>query len=95
MTSNITEDTPPPISSPNFGYSPRWAVTAATLTGWRDAFLVAGEAALASRPGTGEELATERLKTKLGEALIERDLLREKITVLEAGRPLTRRRPRR
>jgi transposase len=70
-------------------------VTAATLTAWRDAFLAAGEAALAVRPGTGEELAVERLKAKLGEALIERDLLREKITVLEAGRPLARRRLRR
>ncbi len=70
-------------------------VTAATLTGWRDAFLAAGEAALTSRLGTGEELATERLEAKLGEALIERDLLREKITVLEAGRPLARRRSRR
>jgi transposase len=30
--------------------------TAATLSGWRDAFLAAGEAALATRPGTGEEL---------------------------------------
>src|SRR5687768_4643067 len=63
-------------------------VAAATLTGWRDAFLVAGEAALATRPGSGEELAAARLKAKLGEALIERDLLREKITVLEAGRSL-------
>jgi transposase len=70
-------------------------VTAATLSGWRDAFLAAGGAALATRPGTGEELAAEQLKAKLGEALIERDLLREKITVLEAGRPLARRRPRR
>ena len=70
-------------------------VTAATLTGWREAFLAAGGAALTSRPGTGAELAAERLKAKLGEALIERDLLREKITVLEAGRPLARRRPRR
>jgi transposase len=26
-------------------------VTAATLSGWRDAFLAAGEAALATRPG--------------------------------------------
>ena len=32
-------------------------VTAATLSGWRDAFLVAGEAALATRAGSGEELA--------------------------------------
>ena len=29
-------------------------VTAATLSGWRDAFLAAGEAALATRPGSGE-----------------------------------------
>ena len=67
-------------------------VTAATLSGWRDAFLAAGEAALTTRPGTGEELAAEQLKAKLGEALIERDLLREKITALETGRPLARRR---
>jgi transposase len=70
-------------------------VTAATLSGWRDAFLAAGEAALATRPGTGEELAAERLKGRLGEALIERDLLREKVAALEAGRPLARRRPKR
>jgi transposase len=70
-------------------------VTAATLSGWRDAFLAAGEAALATRPGPGEGLASERLKAKLGGALIERDLLREKITVLESGRPLARKRPRR
>src|SRR5438132_13934772 len=44
-------------------------VTAATLTGWRDAFLAAGEAALATRPGSGEELESDRLKSKLGEAL--------------------------
>ena len=69
-------------------------VTAATLSGWRDAFLAAGEAALATRPGTGEELESERLKGRLGEALIERDLLREKVAALEAGRPSARRRPR-
>ncbi len=70
-------------------------VTAAALSGWRDAFLAAGEAALATRPGTGEELAAGRLKAELGEALIARDLLAEKIAALEAGRPLARRRPRR
>jgi len=69
-------------------------VTAATLSGWRDAFLAAGEAALATRAGSGEELAAERLKGRLGEALIERDLLREKVAALEAGRPLARRRRR-
>ena len=68
-------------------------VAAAALSGWRDAFLMAGEAALTSRPGSGEELESERLRARLGQALIERDLLAEKIVVLEAGRPLARRRP--
>jgi transposase len=67
-------------------------VTAATLTMWRDAFLAAGEAALATRPGSGEELESDRLKARLGEALIERDLLQEKIAILESQRPLGRRR---
>jgi transposase len=67
-------------------------VTAATLTGWRDAFLAGGEAALVSRAATGEELESERLKAKLGAALIARDLLNEKIALLEAGRPFARKR---
>jgi transposase len=67
-------------------------VTAATLTAWRDAFLSAGEAALTTKPSTGEELESDRLKARLGAALIERDLLNEKITILEANRPLARRR---
>jgi transposase len=67
-------------------------VTAATLTGWHDAFLAGGEAALTTRAATGEELESERLKAKLGVALIERDLLNGKIALLEAGRPFARRR---
>jgi transposase len=67
-------------------------VTAATLSGWREAFLAAGEAALTTRAVTGEELESERLKARLGAALIERDLLHEKIALLEANRPLPRRR---
>ena len=69
-------------------------VTAATLTAWRDAFLAAGEAALTTKPATGEELESDRLKARLGAALIERDLLNEKIAMLEADRPLAPRRPR-
>ncbi len=65
-------------------------VMAATLTAWREAFLAGGEASLATRPGSGEALEAERLKAKLGEVLIERDLLHEKIAALEAGRPLAR-----
>lgn len=39
-------------------------VTVATLSGWRGAFLAAGEAALTTRPASGEELKSERLKAK-------------------------------
>src|SRR3954451_20059518 len=52
-------------------------VTAATLTGWRGALWAGGEASLMTRAATGEELESERLKAKLGAALIERDLLNE------------------
>src|SRR3954468_6501075 len=62
-------------------------VTAATLTGWRDTFVAAGEASLATRPTDGEALETERLKAKLGEMLLERELLDAKIAALEAKAP--------
>lgn len=67
-------------------------VTAAMLTRWREAFLSAREAALASEPESGEALENDGLKAKLGEVMIEHDLLHEKIAVLEAGRPLALRR---
>src|SRR4051812_49127127 len=70
-------------------------VTAATLTGWRDTFVAAGEASLATRSTNGEALETERLKAKLGEMLLERELLESKVAALEAKRPLARRRSRR
>ena len=67
-------------------------VTAATLTAWRDAFLTAGEASLATRPRDGEALESERLKARLGEMLLREELLEAKIAALEGGRPLARRR---
>ncbi len=67
-------------------------VTAATLSGWREAFLAAGEAALSTKPVSGEELESERLKAKLGEMLLREELLEAKIAALEGGRPLARRR---
>ena len=70
-------------------------VTAATLTTWRDSFLTAGEASLAARPTDGETLESERLKARLGEMLLKHELLEQKITSLEAGRPLARRRSKR
>ena len=71
-------------------------VTAATLTGWQDSFVAAGEASLATRPTTGDDLESERLKAKLGEMLLERELLEAKIAALEArgSGPLARRRSR-
>jgi transposase len=72
-------------------------VTAVTLSSWRDAFLAAGEASLATRPTDGEALESARLKARLGEMLLERELLEAKIAALEARdpRPLPRRRSRR
>jgi transposase len=67
-------------------------VTAATLSAWREAFLAAGEAILTTRPATGAALETERLKARLGEMLLERELLEAKIAVLESGRPLAQKR---
>ena len=69
-------------------------VTAAALSGWRDAFLAAGEAGLASRPADGEAPESERLKARLGEMLLREELLEAKIAALEGGRPLARRRSR-
>ena len=72
-------------------------VTAATLSTWREAFLAAGEASLSTRPMDGETLQSERLKARLGEMLLERELLEAKIALLEArdGHPLARARQRR
>ena len=69
-------------------------VTAATLATWRDDFLAGGEAALASRPKDGRDVQSQQLKAKLGEVLLERELLQRKIELLESGRPLARRRSR-
>lgn len=69
-------------------------VTAATLSGWRDDFLAAGEAGLAARPKDGGELETDQLKAKLGDMLLKTELLEAKIAILEGGRPLARRRSR-
>ena len=70
-------------------------VTAATLSSWRDTFLSAGEASLATRPVDAGELESDRLKARLGEMLLERELLEARIANLEGARPLVRRRSRR
>ncbi len=71
-------------------------VTAATLSGWRDAFLDGGEASLATRPVDDEERESDRLKARLGEKLRPEQHLAQKIALLEGnGGPLARRRSRR
>src|SRR3954471_24243866 len=69
-------------------------VTAATLSGWQDTFVAAGEASLAALSTTSNALESERLKAKLGAMLLERELLEAKVAALEANRPLARRRSR-
>ena len=61
---------------------------AATLSGLRDTFLSAGEASLATWPVDAGELESHRLKARLGEMLLERELLEAKVAALEGRRPL-------
>ena len=70
-------------------------VTAAELSAWRDAFLVAGEAALKTRPADDRDAEIGRLKAKVGELTMANELLDAKIDRLETHRPLARRRSRR
>jgi transposase len=70
-------------------------VTAAELSGWREAFLAAGEASLKSRPADARDAAIGRLKEKVGDLTMANELLAAKIERLETARPLARRRSRR
>jgi transposase-like protein len=70
-------------------------VTAATLSDWRDQFLLAGTAALKSRQPDPAEEELGRLQAKIGELTMANELLQEKIGRLEGDRPLPRRRSRR
>ena len=70
-------------------------VTAARLSEWRDRALVGAEAAMKERERDGRDEELLRLRAKLGEVTMADELLEQKITALEGGRPLGRRRPRR
>ena len=70
-------------------------VTAADLSGWRDAFLEAGAASLKSRPRDDRDARIAQLQAKLGEITMDNELLEEKIARMEEGRPFVRRRSRR
>jgi transposase-like protein len=62
-------------------------VTAATLSGWRDKFLAAGEAALKSREPTAQDDEILRLKAMIGDLAMRNELLAEKGRLLEANHP--------
>ena len=70
-------------------------VTAAELSGWRDAFLAGGEASLKTRPADDRDVEIARLKGKVGDLTMSNELLEAKIGRLEGSRPLARRRSRR
>ena len=61
------------------------AVTAADLSAWRDAFLEAGAANLKARPRDDRDETIDRLQSKLGEVLMDNELLYAKVERLEAG----------
>jgi hypothetical protein len=73
------------------------AVTAADLSGWRDAFLEAGAASLKSRARDDRDETIARLRTKVGELTMDSELLHAKIERLETGgsAPLAPRRSKR
>ena len=71
------------------------AVTAADLSAWRDAFLEAGAASLKARPRDDRDEKIDRLQSKLGEVLMDNELLYAKIDRLEAGAPFAARRSKR
>lgn len=67
--------------------SRKHAVTAATLSAWRDAFLASGEAGLKIRE---EDLVDEngrRMKSVIAELAMANELLREHIRQLENAHP--------
>ena len=70
-------------------------VTAAELSGWREAFLAGGEASLRCRPADARDAEIGRLKEKVGDLTMANELLKAKIERLETSRPLARRRSRR
>src|ERR671913_2492633 len=66
-------------------------VTAATLSGWRDDFLAAGQAALKSRPTDDRDDEIARLRAKVGELTMDNEVLLQRC---RADRPFAPRRRR-
>lgn len=69
-------------------------VTGATLATWRESFLEGGLGALRSKASDERDERIKVLERKLGQVVMEKELLNHKVDRLEAGLPLARRRSR-
>jgi hypothetical protein len=69
-------------------------VTAAALSGWREAFLAGGQANLKSREPDARDEEVGRLKTLVGDLTMRLELSREAVRRLKADAPLASRRSR-
>ena len=67
--------------------SRKYAVTAATLSAWRDAFLASGEAGLKIREDGLVDEQGRRMKLVIAEMAMANELLRERIQQLEQASP--------
>lgn len=67
-------------------------VVAATLSGWRAAFLDGGTAAMKSRPTDDRDEEIARLRSKVGQLTMDNELLGQKCQQTESGRPFATRR---
>lgn len=67
--------------------SRKYAVTAATLSSWRDAFLVGGEASLKIREDDLVDEQGRRMKSVIAELAMTVELQRERIQHLENANP--------
>ncbi len=72
--------------------SRKLGVTAATLSEWREHFLVAGQAGLKSRVPDARDEEILRLRAKIGEITMAHELLLARCHQLEANLPLAPRR---
>ena len=70
--------------------SRKYAVTAATLTSWRDAFLQGGEDGLKSRTREVADEEKKTLKSAVTDLVMDNELLKERIRQLEDEKPFLR-----
>jgi len=70
-------------------------VTAAALSKWREQFLAGGQGSLKSRPEDDRDEEIRRLRAKIGEIMMDNELLLERCHRVEEEKPFLRPRWRR